>query len=73
MQERRTVYRANAASISLFSSSFSGRPASLQSIGYMLMEVKPGSVLTSLKTTRSVPFSRKKSTRKSVLNIHWKD
>ena len=33
------------------------------SLGYMLMDVKPGKVLISLISTRPVPFSTKKSQR----------
>ena len=41
----------------------SGRPVASQSFGYIEIAVKPGSVFSSLTSTRSVPRSRKKSTR----------
>ena len=38
------------------------KPLASQSIGYILIAVKPGSVLISLNTTSFVSFVRKKST-----------
>ena len=42
-----------------------GVPSCSISLGYMLMEVKPGMVLISLMRTRPVPRSTKKSQRAS--------
>ena len=66
--------RVNASSISLSTSSSVSIPAALKSIGYILIEVKPGNVLISLKITLFVFSSRKKSTLErplpsSTLNI----
>ena len=46
-----TKSRSNARSINLPISSFLEIPAASQSIGYMLIAVKPGMVLISLKIT----------------------
>lgn len=54
--------RSNARPINLLISSFFETPAASQSIGYMLMAVKPGMVLISLKIT-SPSWDTKKSTR----------
>ena len=55
-------YLSNARPIRRSTSSGFGMPAASQSMGYMLMAVKPGIVLISLKIT-SPSFVTKKSTR----------
>lgn len=55
-------YLSNARSMRRSTSSGFGMPAASQSIGYMLMAVKPGMVLISLKIT-SPSLVTKKSTR----------
>src|SRR5262249_10551064 len=59
----RFSFRSMARRISSSRSRGSGRPLASQSLGYIEIAVKPGSVLISLTRTRSVPRSRKKSTR----------
>ena len=63
--ERRSRFslRSIARRMSSSKSSASGRPLASQSFGYIEIAVKPGRVFSSLTSTRSVPRSRKKSTR----------
>ena len=58
---------STAMSISVSTSFSILYPFAFQSIGYMLMPVKPGRVFISLNTTQSVSFSRKKSTLESPM------
>ena len=55
-------HRSSASAISRATRSVSCTPRAAHSCGYMLMAVKPGIVLISLKTTPP-NYSQKKSTR----------
>ena len=57
-----SLHRSKASAISRSSRAEQERPQASHSFGYMLMEVKPGSVFSSLRMT-SVSLRTKKSTR----------